>query len=67
MVEDFEVDWDLFEVKKKLLTFETKYKTGALKMADLRRLATTCDDLRRLAPTCADLRRLASVDFQNLR
>jgi hypothetical protein len=40
---------------------------GALKMADLRRLATTCDDLRRLATTCDDLRRLASVDFQNLR
>ena len=27
MVEDFEVDWDLFEVKKKLLKFETKHKT----------------------------------------
>jgi hypothetical protein len=30
-------------------------------MADLRRLAPTCDDLRRLAPTCADLRRLATT------
>jgi hypothetical protein len=30
-------------------------------MADLRRLATTCDDLRRLATTCADLRRLATT------
>ena len=27
MVEDFEVDWYLFEVKKKLLKFETKHKT----------------------------------------
>ena len=28
MIEDFEVDWDLFEVKKKLLKFERKHKTG---------------------------------------
>jgi len=27
MVEDFAVDWELFEVKKKLLKFETKHKT----------------------------------------
>ena len=59
----------LFDAKLRLSAFcfaTLSYFSGALKMADLRRLAPTCADLRRLAPTCADLRRLASVDFQNL-